>query len=246
MKRQIKTISVILIFSFFFQNVVLALTPETEAIMLQGESIIGDFFSPSSYDYFGKKVESFYSDENLSLIKQKSEENAKATNRSTEKVYQEIMRKDFENWVFSDLLSKLKVLISRYREVLIKTSPNDPKISTLDTILISSGTFVAILGLAAIVLMVWGSMTATVAGLWAAFMVWWYGTNVGWAAAWAALYGGPWGWIIAGGLVVSLLFGIKYYQTKKEAAKKECIEKCIKEITAKRPDILFKWRQIFM
>lgn len=244
-----RNICVVLTICLLFTNIVSAAEQEMSAMkkleyIEQGEKLIDEFYDPSSYMYFGAKIDAFFSDENLKQVKTLIEQVAKARGVSTKQVMTDVMGHVFTKMVFEELTHKLAAIQITYKNsTSVEIDLNDPSVSA--AIAAGAGGLVATLGIATAVLGIWGAMTAPVAGLWAALVIWWTGAALGWKAALAAILAGPWGWIVLAGMVVATVTGYAYYQKQAEDSKKEMIGKLKIQIEALKPSLVARWRESF-
>jgi len=244
-----RNICVILTICLLFTNIVSAAEQEMSAMkkleyIEQGEKLIDEFYDPSSHMYFGKKIDAFFTDENLKQVKTIIEQVAKARGVSTKQVMTDVMGHLFTQMVFEELTHKLAAIQINYKNsTSVGIDLNDPSVGS--AIAVGAGGLLGTLGIATAVLGIWGAMTAPVAGLWTALVIWWTGAALGWKAAIAAILSGPWGWIVLAGMVVATVTGYAYYQNKAEESKKEMIGKLKVQIEALKPSLVARWRESF-
>ena len=223
---------------------------EIAKMMDEGESVINDFYDPESENYFGKKVDAFFADDkNMQKVKDMAEEYAKNNATDTQYITPIYFSKELNNYVFKNILEKLNKIHNSYStKINDKYNPNS-EVSNTEIIVTTTSTFAGTIGIGAIALAITGALNAK---LILGFFSYWYivflaggAGAAGLAGAKAALLTGPWGWIVAGGLVLATVGGIVYYKWKKESYQKEMINTIKSQIEDKRPELITSWRYSF-
>lgn len=218
-----------------------------KAIYLQkGLNEIAEFFNQNSEEYFGKKIESFFNEQNLSLVKTKIEEYAASKGKSTKEVMNEIMANEFEKHVFGILDLKLKKIANNYKSNIEKIENKMiAEVSKIDIALSAANGLLCTLGVSAAILAAYGALTAQVTSLWMALVVWWTGAYVGWGGAMAAVVSGPWGWLILAGIVAGAYWSNNYCKKEAERQINMIKENLMVKVGAMKPIIEENWRRIF-
>jgi len=211
----------------------------------KGERLIRDFYTPGTSSYFRPKVERFFNDSNLEILKIKIERVAKERKRSTKDVMTEVTCEEFTRAVFGELSSQLAAIKTDYRNQ-IKINAGISNSSGTETFLVAGGTMLAALGISAAIISTFSAMTGTVTGMYAAYVVYITASTTSIGTIITALLSGPWGWVILGGIVVSIFAGGAYYYNKLEKERLEMIEKLIIAIENQRVQLVANWRNSFL
>ena len=221
------------------------------ALMNEGENVINDFYNSKSENYFGKKVDAFFADDkNMQRVKSRAEEYAKKNATDTQYITPIYFNEELNNYIFSDLLLKLKKIHDNY------SYPKDNnKYSTNSNVglggifVTATGTFATTIGIGAVVLATIGAVNSK---LILGFFSYWYivflaggAGAAGLAGAKASLLAGPWGWIVAGALVLATVGGLFYYKWKKASLQREMIKTIKTQIEDKRSELINAWRNSF-
>ena len=223
------------------------------ALMDKGEEVIKDFFNSKSENYYGKKVDAFFADEkNMQRVTKRAEEYAKQNATDTKYITPIIFSEELNEFIFADLVNKLSRIHNSYQ----KQSKDDDnfnynnKVGAGGIFLVTTGTFASTIGITAIILAVSGALNAPqILGFIACLKIILFAGGagaVGAAGAKAALLAGPWGWVIAGGLILSAAGGLFYYKYKKNSLQKEMINTIKSQIEDKRSELISTWRKSFL
>lgn len=213
----------------------------------KGRQAIEAFFNPSSYKYFGDKLNSLFSDENLKHVQSKAENSAKSRgDEDTKKAMEEVMRGQIEEKIFTPLMDELKSIASDFeRESCKLKSSVNIDASKLDALVKGLNGFALTVGVGALVIAAYAAISATFTTMFGAFII----TTASGLSLWAiitSLACGPWGWVFLGGVIVGSWYGYDHYKKQLEENRKKSIEALKVEIGRYKADLLNKWDFLFI